>query len=341
MNLPVENLYSKFGDPYRVVEFRAFSFNSCQAGCKNCYYQKTQNEFYDFEKTKLLAQDFKKNGYTLETLYLLPTDVFENDFNFQVFQQSIFIETADLFNYIGLASTLRNGFKSEFFDYFFKTFSRTKIELHVNLLEEQIQNQAYITSLERNLKEIKSTYGSNILLNLALNIGTEWTISDLGIIKELVHKYSHDKILELNYTFMFNEKISHEKKAKLISSSYPVLQYFGSEFRKTEKMYNTRTLLRKPSITFKNDRIYLSPIIPFDEYIFMDEPDFQLDKANFNSFLETYSLIEKRNIPRDEGCYSCENFATCLGKGFFSIANYYNLPCLKACGEKNDDWSRQ
>ncbi|MBL7557223.1 MAG: hypothetical protein JNM24_15460 [Bdellovibrionaceae bacterium] len=335
MNLPVENLYAKFGDPYRVVEFRAFSFNTCRAGCKNCFYQKTNNEFYDFQKCYDLAVDFKKNHYTLETFYILPTDIFENDFNYRVFYDEKFKSVAKLFNYIGVASTLRHGFDEKIFDYFFHEFPGLKIELHVNLLEEEIGKPDYVQFLSQTLTQIKTQYGDQILINLALNIGSQWQTGQLNQVKHLVSEYSQDKILELNFTFMFNDKISYAEKARLIESSYPVLEYFGREFQKTERRFNSRTLLRKPSITFKNDRIYLSPIIPFDEYIFMDEPDFQLSETNFDSFLTTYQKIEAKNIPQRQECQSCEHFEYCYGKGFFSIMNHYNLPCLKVCGGKN------
>ena len=83
--VPALNLYGKYGDPYYVAEFRLFSFNVCKSACKNCFYQKTKNNYVSFEKPLALAHDLIKNGYHLETLYMLPTDIFENDFNYKIF----------------------------------------------------------------------------------------------------------------------------------------------------------------------------------------------------------------------------------------------------------------
>ncbi len=331
MNMPELSLYSKYGDPYKVVEFRAFSFNSCAAGCKNCYYQKSNNDFYDFSKSAYLGREFRDNGYTLETIYLLPTDVFENDFNFDIMKDSNFKETVSLFNYVGLASTLRGGFKKSSFDTIFDYVGDRKLELHLNLIESRIGHANYIDEISDSIVEIKKTYGNRVLVNLALNVGSEYTEDELTYIKNLVTKLSTDKILELNFTFLFNKKISHLEKAKLLLSAYPVFDFFSSEFKKNEKPYNYRTLLRKPSITFQRDKIFVSPIIPFDEYVFIDDPIYQMKSPTFDAFLNTYSEIQNHNLPIKQECETCDNFEYCYGKSFFAVANFFSLPCIKRC----------
>lgn len=327
---PEKNLYGKYGDPYRVAEFRVFSFNSCGAGCKNCFYLKTNNHYYNFSNVFKLAQSLKDNDYTLESCYLLPTDVFENEFNFQVFDNKEFQKVLSLFNYIGLATTLRNGFVKEVFDNLL-TFNNQnlKIELHVNLREDLLEDASYITHLEEQLNKIKSIYGDKILINLALNLGSRLTESDHQILKHLVYKYSDDKILEMNFTFLFNPNISRTQKIKFLKDSYSTMQFFTREYGKVETEYTGRTLLRKPSFVFKGNEIYLTPIIPFDEFVYLDEKYCQLEEASFDAFLKTFSELEARNIPILEECQGCDCFQYCYGKGFFAIANNLDLPCIK------------
>lgn len=327
---PEKNLYGKYGDPYRVAEFRVFSFNSCGAGCKNCFYLKNNNNYYDFSSVKKLALDLKKNDYTLETLYLLPTDVFENEFNFKVFDDESFLESISLFNYVGLATTLRNGFNREFVEKILTINSHNmKIELHVNLREDLVHDPSYIKNLETNLSLLKTLFGDKVLINLALNLGSRLTREEHEILKDLVVKYSDDKILEMNFTFMFNPNFPQNLKIKHLIDSYSTMQYFSDEFKKTESEYNQRTLLRKPSFTFKDNHIFLSPIIPFDEYVFLDDEFCKLKKPDFTSFIETYAGFETRNTPILKDCETCSNLAVCHGKSFFTLANSLNLPCIK------------
>lgn len=329
MTIPALNLYQKFGDPYRLVEFRLFSFNKCSAGCKNCFYQKNENDYYDFEKAYLLAVDMQKSGYVLETCYIHPTDVFENEFNYTIFEDENLIKVLNLFKYVGFASILKNGFDRNFFDLLFLKFPNLKIELHVNLIEEKISESQYIFKLQNYFKQMSELYGENILINLALNTGTDFNESQIKDLKNIVELLSHDCILEMNFTFLFNPKLSLEKKTEMMQKSYPIINVFSDEFEYNEQAYNERTLLRKPAFVFKDSKIYLTPILPFDEYVFVDEESYVLHQPTFDSFLNTYSNLEKQNVPLWEMCDTCEYLAKCQGKSFFSLANFYNLNCLK------------
>lgn len=327
---PEKNLYGKYGNPYRVAEFRIFSFNNCSAGCKNCFYLKSNNNYSDFSKVYSLGMSLKENGYVLESCYLLPTDVFENEFNYQLFDNPDFIKALSIFNFIGLASTLRNGFDSEVFDKLLSYNSHSlKIELHVNLREDMLGNPEYLDHLQTQLKLIKEKYQDKILINLALNLGTKLSHSDHELLQKLIFEYSDDKILEMNYTFLFNPKISREVKIHYLKSSYATIQYFTKEYAKVEKAYTGRTLLRKPAFVFKDERIFLTPIIPFDEFIFLDEKFCELEDASFESFLNAYNEIDSRNIPILEKCEYCEELEFCAGKKFFTVAQHLELPCIK------------
>lgn len=330
MQTPERQLYKKYGDPYRVVEFRIFSFNSCGAGCKNCFYKKNDNNYNDFKSVLNFARELSSKEYTLETCYLLPTDVFENEFNFKIFEDPTFKEVLELFNFVGLATTLRNGFNRSFLDHILSFNESTlKIELHVNIREDLIDDPVYIRNLEKDLKELKFLYGSKILINLAINLGTKLSHSDHEELKRLIFHYSDDKILEMNFTFMFNPTFPKEEKIRLLVDSYPTIQYFTEEYRQTESDYTRRTLLRKPSIVFKDNKMYLSPILPFDEYVFLDDNFCRIQEPTWDSFLETYLAIESKNLPILPECSDCHNLEYCQGKAFFALAQTLTLPCIK------------
>ena len=327
---PEPNLYNKYGNPYRVAEFRVFSFNDCGAGCKNCFYLKSKNNYHDYRKVSQLAAELKANDYVLESCYILPTDVFENEFNYQLFDDTDFQQALSHFNFIGLATTLRNGFEAKVFDQLLSfNQGRLKIELHVNLREDLFTDENYLLQLEKSLVAIKNQYGNRILINLALNLGSKLSLSDHELLKQLVFRHSDDKILEMNFTFLFNPSMTKKQKMNLLKDSYPTMQYFTREYGKTEVEFTGRTLLRKPAFVFKNDKIFLTPIIPFDEFVFLDEKFCQLEEANFDSFLKTYQEIESRNLPILEECSVCENLPFCSGKNFFTVANELKLPCIK------------
>lgn len=329
MSVPELNLYKKYGDPRHLVEFRLFSFNNCSAGCKNCFYKKTDNNFSNFSQVNKLAEDLVKHGYSLETCYLLPTDVFESEFNYRIFSDESLIEALNRFNYVGFASTLRNGFDAKFLDSIYHSFPHLKIEMHVNLLEELIFDSDYREMLGMQIRKLKTLYGPKILINLAINTGTVFSHSELEIIKNFVEEMSDDKILELNFTFLFNRKMNMEVKTKLLKDSFQLMHYFSNEFEISEKAFNDRTLLRKPSFVFKDDQIYLSPIIPFDEYVFIESEKYRLSDATFYSFLEVHQNIQNENLPLWTECDNCDRLSVCYGKSFFSLANYYSLPCIK------------
>lgn len=276
-----------------------------------------------------MANDLSQNNYHLETLYLLPTDIFENQKNYDILDSEDFIRTAKLFDYIGIASTLEHGVDQIFFDKFWQTLPHQNIELHLNLIEEKLTSKEYLQDIKSKLKNLKTFYGEKILVNMALNVGTDWSESELTHIKNTVSQLSEDQIIELNFTFMYNNKILRTKKAELIQMGYPVLNYFSTQYDKNEKAFNERTALRKPSFTFKDDSIFVSPILPFDEYVFLEDKKFQLEAPSFEAFLETHSKLEFHNKPILKRCESCLNLATCQGKHFFTLAHELSLPCFK------------
>jgi len=329
VQIPVQHLYRKYGNPHRVVEFRIFSFNKCGAGCKNCFYQKTNNDFYDFKSAHQLAVELKKNEYCLETLYLLPTDVFENEFNYEVFNRGDFKALATQFNYIGLATALSKKPDYHFLHSFFDKYPHQGIEMHVNLKENLLFDKMYLAYLDSEVRQLKHTFKDKMILNLALNLGSSLEMSELEQIQRLVYDLSDDKILELNFTFMFNENIKLSEQSKMLQDSYPVLQYFSKAFSEVEQAYNERTLLRKPSFVFKNNSVYLTPIVPFDEYVFLNSDKYKLSDPSFESFLNVYSQSESQNLPIINDCESCDMFKLCYGKQFFSLAHEMKLSCVK------------
>lgn len=329
MTIPALNLYEKFGNPYKLVEFRLFSFNTCGAGCKNCFYQKTNNNFTDFEHALKMAEEMDRQDYELETCYILPTDIFENEFNYRIFDDENLKKTLSYFNYVGFASTLRNGFDRSFFHKIYSDFPHINVELQVNILEEQIFNDDYLQHLDSQFTQLRELGGKRILINLALNTGTVFNEKEVERLKFMAERLSDDSILELNFTFLFNNKLSKEMKSQLMTNSYSTIKFLSEEFRKHENPYNDMTILRKPSFFFKDGKIFVSPIIPFDEYVFINENDFVVEQPSFVSFLETYGKIETRNRPLWKMCDTCENLKVCQGKGFFVVADHFKLGCFK------------
>lgn len=327
--LPQKNLYQKYENPYKVAEFRLFSFNNCSSSCKNCFYQKTQNHFFDFEKAHLLSSELLKYNYHLETCYLLPTDVFDNQFNYKLFESQELKNCLHFFDYVGVATTMKNGYDELFFETFWTHCPQQKLEIHLNLIEESLGDENYLCFLEKHIQQLKARFQEKVLINMAFNCGTSLTEQQRQQLHDCVARLSEDKILEVNFTFLFNKKIPHETKQSYFLNSLPFIQFWRNLYKVNDLEYNQRTSLRKPSFTFKDGKIYLSPILPFDEYIFLDDKIFQLKTPTVDSFLETYAAMEKANTPIMESCPSCPDFNICYGKQYFTIAHFLNVSCHK------------
>ncbi len=107
---PYSTAYDLYGDPHKLVEYRLFVLNECSMTCKGCFYNKLQNDFNDFAGALSLAKELVENDYQLETCYLLPTDIFDNQDNYALFEIPEFRETLNLFSFVGIAATLEEGF---------------------------------------------------------------------------------------------------------------------------------------------------------------------------------------------------------------------------------------
>ncbi|TFG95549.1 hypothetical protein E4H12_13020 [Candidatus Thorarchaeota archaeon] len=327
--MPLPNLYEKYTDPYKLVEFRLFLLNLCNMGCKGCFYNKDGNTFGTYDEALQLSQDLSQHGYNLETCYLLPTDIFDNDANRALFASTDFVELISRFRYVGVASTLINEWDPYIFETVRKkTNGKTNIELQVNIVINQIFDPSYTDLLESRIKEVLDQY-PDIVLNLAINVGFSFSPGEVRKIHELVNKLSTDKIVEVNFTFLYNDMIGPVKKRKMMIRSYDILREFSDLYvLDGDPKYNSRTLLRKPAFTFKDGKIYLSPIMPFDEFVFLKNDKYTLQEATVSGFLAAYTQLEAVNQPIIAACDSCPNLSTCQGKGFFAIANEMNLPCF-------------
>lgn len=327
------NSYERYGDPYKLAEFRMLVLNSCSMDCRGCFYERNKNNYNDFDSTLNLAKDLQKNEYELETCYLLPTDIFDNKENYKLFENKSFAETVSLFEYIGIASTLETGFDHEFFRIVKDNNPKTKIELQVNLLISKLFDINYQLIVKSKIARIKEKYGEDIVINLAINTGFSLTNKEKTKLKEMLDFLSDDKIIELNFTFLYNNKISQDKKTNMLSESIKTIHdvsehYFDS--RDGSKQYTDRTLFRKPAFTFLGEpnRIYLTPIIPFDEYVFIENSKYQVLKPNYDGFIDTYSGLDDINSVILDKCMDCNNLNHCMGKGYFPIARDFNLGCF-------------
>jgi hypothetical protein len=327
------NAHQRYGDPYKLVEFRMMILNHCSMDCRGCFYKKTDNNFDDFSSALKLARDLISNDYKLETCYLLPTDIFDNPDNYNLLLNEDFRETLRLFSYVGIASTIETEFDHAFFEIVDGISKDLKIELQINLLIAKLFDINYQIILKSRIKAIKEKYGDRIVINLAINTGFKISDKEKEKLKNMLSFLSDDEIIELNFTFLYNKEITKEKKKTMLEESIKIVNEFGDYYTKNEdftKRYNNRTLIRKPAFSFVGNpnRIYLNPIVPFDEYVYIDDDKFLVKDSSYDSFLNTYGQIEDINKTILDECNNCNNLSQCLGKGYFIIANEFDLDCF-------------
>jgi len=336
---PYSTAYDQYGDPYNLVEFRLLVLNHCAMDCKGCFYKRSDNNFNDFSASKNLAEDMQKNGYQLETCYLLPTDIFDNKDNYLLFNNADFINTIKNFKYLGIASTLEEYYDADFFNLVFKTNNDIKIELQVNLSIKRLFDINYQMMLRNNMKSIKSLYGDRVVINLAINTGFDLTDKELTKLKAMLDELSEDGILELNFTFLYNDDITEDKKKQMLKRSLELVNEFGDHYSQDESYtnkYNLRTFLRKPSFVFigSPNRIYVNPIVPFDEYVFIKKDRYLVKDPSYDGFLNSYGEISSINTTVIDACESCDNLSHCMGKFYFAIANEFDIGCFLEISKK-------
>lgn len=327
------NAYQRYGDPHKLVEFRMMILNHCSMDCRGCFYKRTDNNFNDFAGAYNLAKDLVANDYKLETCYLLPTDIFDNPDNYNLLKIDDFRNTLKMFSYVGIASTLETEFDHAFFEIIDSVSKDLKIELQINLLIAKLFDINYQLIIKSRIKAIKEKYGDRIVINLAINTGFKINENEKAKLKNLITFLSDDEIIELNFTFLYNKEISHDKKRSMLEESIKTINEFGEFYESNQDFkvkYNNRTLLRKPAFSFVGspNRIYLNPIIPFDEYVYIDNDKFLVKESSYDDFLNTYGQIEDINNTILDKCNNCNNLIQCMGKGYFTIANQFNLGCF-------------
>lgn len=332
---PHETAYDYYGDPYRLVEFRLFSLNKCEMDCKGCFYNKLNNNYNDYEAMFKLAKSLKEEGYILESIFLLPTEFFENDKNYDLFLNEDFVSTIRLFNFVGVAATLENDFDYKFYKVLKSHSPNSRIELQVNLLIRELFKETYLRNISKRIIGLKTRLGDDIVINLAINAGFNITEEELKAIEDLIDGLSEDGIVEINFTFLFNDKITYSKKRQMLRKAFDQVSHFKDIYVKNtstnEFNYNERSLLRKPSFSFVGNpnRIFLNPILPFDEYVFIESDSYLLREPTFHGFLTTLMETESHNDPIDEACVECESLEMCLSKGYMRIANHFKLGCYE------------
>lgn len=330
---PYSTTYDVYGDPDKLTEFRLFSLNHCDMQCKGCFYNKLENNFTDFNKSLALANSLEEQGYVLESCFLLPTDIFDNKDNFKLFENEAFRETLSKFRFVGVASTLEEGFDEEFFEKVFSLSSDICVELQLNLSIKRIFEITYETTIRRSIHELKALYGKRVVINLAINTGFPLTAKEIERLKGLIKTLSEDGILELNFTFLFNGDISPTKKRRMMAQGLSTVKVFGDFYEEDDsfsKKFTERTFLSKPAFSFIGDKndIYAMPILPFDEHVFVESDLFKLPSPDFFGFLQVFNNAAITNAPLDEDCVNCDLVDTCLSKHYFSLANAYDLKCF-------------
>lgn len=331
---PYQTTYDLYGDPERLAEFRLFSLNRCEMTCKGCFYNRLKNDYGDYAKMYALAVDLHRHGYQLETLYLLPTEFFENDENYALFANPDVRNTLALFEYVGIAATLEAGYDPRFFEAVWAVSDRLKVELQVNLSLKRIFQPDYRALIRQEVLALKQAYGQRIVINLALNTGFKIAPAELQAVEELLSQLSEDGIVELNFTFLFNDKISPQRKRQMLRQAFDQVEHFKQYYSRQPSFvhqYNDRTFRRKPSFAFIGapDRIYANPILPFDEYVFIESADYLLEEPTVAAFHELVARSDLRNLPHLDACGECAQLTYCMGKHYFAIADHYRLGCFQ------------
>jgi hypothetical protein len=321
-------MHNKYGNPYYVAEFRLFMLNDCFKTCENCFYHRAGNQLDNYDEIKKFALELKQNNYQLETCYLLPTDFFENKDNYALVERDDVKEILSLFLYTGIASTLEGDLDFSVLPKLVTETGIQQIELQVNLINEKLFNEEYFLEVKDNISKLRNLLGDKVVFNLALNLGREITDKEFERVHHFVLELSDDGILEINFTFLYNNNIQKKIKDQKLLESLKSMKKLSGMYNKEESKYNDRTLLRKPAFIFRDDKTYIAPIIPFDEYAFVENSTFELGEVSFDGFLKTLNEIEKLNKPIIKECYKCELLQVCMGKAYLATAHSFNLPCF-------------
>lgn len=322
------NVHAKYGAPEKVVEFRLFLLNDCNKACESCFYKRSGNKFDRPDQAMTLLKELKARNYELESCYLLPTDFFENPDNLLEINKPEIKAILNEFEYIGLAATMEGAIDFAPFGLYMQEMDTAEVELQINLINERMLDPKYIEEVTENVRKIRRALQDKIVINLAINLGINLTDQQLHQVHYLMTLFSDDGIIEVNFTYLYNESLKRKVKRDKLIESFRTMKRLGKLYNALEPRYNQRTLLKKPAFFFIQDKVYTSAIIPFDEYIFTKSEKYQLQEISFNGFLEVITGLEKYNIPIDNSCNICENLAFCHGKGYFIAAQEYDLPCF-------------
>jgi hypothetical protein len=238
-----------------------------------------------------------------------------------------------LFNYVGVASTLETGFKESFFEKVFSIREGLAVELQLNLSVKRLFEITYEETIKANIRKLKTLYGDKVVINLALNTGFDLKPEEIDRLKTLIMSLSEDGILELNFTFLFNEDISATKKVEMIKNSLSTVRVFSNFYKEDGsfvKEFNDRTFNSKPAFVFMGEEgsVYTLPILPFDEHVFVKDSGLLLKEPSYDGFLETFNYSSTINIPVLDKCNDCALMETCLSKHYFTLSNSYNLGCF-------------
>lgn len=326
--LAIQNLHDKYQDGQLITDFRIFCLNECSKACSGCFYNKVNNSV-NFKDANKLADELIEQGYDLETCYLLPTDFFDGPDNKKLFDDKDFVELINKFDFFGIAATMDEGdFDTSFLDPLKEVAPKVRIDLQLNIIMKMMFEEEYVQRLERAIDKFTARYPENTV-NLAINVGMKFTDEQYQRFEELIVRLSSDKLAEINFTFMARPEISPKMKGQYMMNALPVLNRLSDAYAENgEVKYSDITLFTRPGFVFKDNNIYVAPIIPFDEFVIIQKEDYRLKSPDFKGFLEATANIESENFPIWDKCAGCSNLSQCMGKGYFAIARNLNLPCF-------------
>lgn len=322
------NLHEKYQGGDLITDFRMFCLNECSQACTGCFYNKVDN-LVDFKDANKLADELIEQGYDLETCYVLPTDFFDGPTNTKLFKDPEFISLINKFDFFGIATTFdQEDFSDELLRPIKEVAPNVRLDVQVNIVLNRMFDDDYVDRVKKNMAYFCSQYEENTI-NLAINLGLEMTDKQYNRLEELVGILSQDGLIEINFTFLARPEIPNKMKGKFMRNSLPVLSKLSDAYSLNgEVKYSNITLHTRPGFVFKDKKIYVAPIIPFDEFVFIDKKEYKLKTPDMAGFLEATYNIQQDNIPLWDKCGSCPNLSQCLGKGYFAIAKNFDLPCL-------------
>lgn len=305
----------------KEIETRLFLLNGCSHRCFNCFYTKKNHNFSDFKKAIWFAQTMANYGYHHETLYLLPTDYMDEQ------HKEVFLDDADFqrlttyYNSVGIATTFLTDFDLSMFERL--KMLRNRIDIFVNLDYNFFDDPTYYPLIQERVSKVRDMFGDGkSIINCAVNLGIKLQPQWIPMIKKF-RDLSTDKNVEINFTYLSNEKIPMTRKTKFLEQSLSDLNILRTEVY--ENLCMSENVFNKITLVFQNDQVYFSPMVPYDEALNIMDNKYAVETPE-DIFRVAQACFQE---PLPDECAVCDELPYCLTKGYISARNTMNVGCYK------------